>query len=80
MTHYYEVSFSEKRLLSVRHYVKYVEWHKAIDTDEDKEEFEKFLKKEKILSRRCEVTEIQPISEYFYNKIMDGILMAKALF
>lgn len=80
MNHYYEVSFSKERLFSVECYVKYVEWHKSIDTDEDKEEFEKFLKKEKLLPRRCKITEIQPISEHFYNKIMDGILIAKALF
>lgn len=80
MAHYYEISYSKKRLGSIRHYIMYIEWHKAIDTDEDKQELEKFLRDKKDISRRCQITEIRPISERFFNKIMGGIELAKALF
>ncbi len=80
MAYYYKISYSKKRLRSIRHYIMYIEWHKAIDTDEDKQELEKSLRDKKDISRRCQITEIRPISEYFFNKIMGEIELAKALF
>ena len=80
MAHYYEISYSEKRWHSVKQYIMYIGWHKIIETDEDKQELEQSLKERKDIPRRCKVTEVRPISEYFFNKITGAIELSKALF
>lgn len=80
MAHYYAISYSKKRWHSVENYIMYIEWYKDIVTAEDKQELEKSLKDKKYISRKCKITEVRPISEYFFNKIMDEIEVAKALF
>lgn len=80
MAHYYEISYSQKRWHSVRNYRMYIGWYKDIVTEEDKQELEKSLKDKKDISRKSNITEVRPISEYFFNKITGVIELSKALF